>query len=406
MVDSLSGRRIILGVTGSIAAYKAAEVLRALTQRGADVRVVMTPAATRFVGPMTFSALSGHPVETEQFPEGGHAGEAHMDLAVWADAAAIVPATADFIGKLANGLADDLLSTLMLACEAPCGLAPAMNFRMWRHSAVQENLNRLKTYGYRIIEPVYGPLANGESGEGRLAEIDHIVQVIAALADPRHDLAGRRVLITAGPTVEPIDPVRFLTNRSSGKMGYALAEMAAQRGAQVTLISGPSHQKTPYGVACVHIRTAAEMHQAVMQHLEGQDAVIMAAAVADYRPQRAADQKIKKGAASLTLALERTTDILTEIAANRPPVLVGFAVETHDGLRFAREKRARKDLDLVVYNDITMEGAGFEVDTNIVTLLHRDGREASLPKQHKRAVADHILSEVVALLASCERVVT
>ncbi|MBI4553543.1 MAG: bifunctional phosphopantothenoylcysteine decarboxylase/phosphopantothenate--cysteine ligase CoaBC [Candidatus Latescibacteria bacterium] len=375
----MAERRILLGVTGSIAAYKAVEVVRALKQRGADVIVVMTPAATHFVGPMTFSALSGRSVAVEQFPADGQAGEEHLDLARWAEIVAIVPATADIIGKMANGLADDLLSTFLLACEAPCCLAPAMNFRMLRHPAVQANLVRLVERGCRVIEPEYGRLADGEVGEGRLADLDRIVQVIADLADRRHDLDGRRVLVTAGPTVEPIDPVRFISNRSSGKMGYAIAEVARRRGAEVTLISGPTHLPAPAGVTLVRVRTAEEMRQRVWEHLPGQDAVIMAAAVADYRPQQAAVQKIKKREAALTLDLERTTDILSEVAARRPPVLVGFAVETHDGLAYARKKLVEKHLDMVVYNDVTVEGAGFEVDTNIVTLIHRDGREEDLP---------------------------
>ncbi len=403
-MSRLQGRRIVLGVTGSISAYKAAEVVRGLVQEKADVRVVMTREAGAFVGAVTFSALTGHPVAVEQFPETGMSGEEHIDLAVWADAVAIVPATANIIGKMANGLGDDLLSTVMLACEAPCCLAPAMNFRMWRNEAVQANLERLRGRGVHVIEPEFGLLANGEMGEGRLAPPDRIVEAIAILADPEPDLAGCNVLVSAGPTEEDIDPVRCITNRSSGKMGFAVARSAARRGASVTLVTGPTSLQDPYGIAVEHVRSAHEMHEAVLRNRDGQDAVIMAAAVADYRPGVSTGKKLKKAEERLSLEMTRTTDILKEVAAHRPPVLVGFAAETHDGMDFARRKRAEKDLDLVVYNDITMEGAGFGTDTNIVTLIHRDGREELLPKQAKSNVADRIMDEVAALLRNREGV--
>ncbi len=403
-MSRLQGRRIVLGVTGSISAYKAAEVVRGLVLEKADVRVVMTREAGAFVGAVTFSALTGHPVAVEQFPETGMSGEEHIDLAVWADAVAIVPATANIIGKMANGLGDDLLSTVMLACEAPCCLAPAMNFRMWRNEAVQANLERLRGRGVHVIEPEFGLLANGEMGEGRLASPDLIVEAIAILADPEPDLAGCNVLVSAGPTEEDIDPVRCITNRSSGKMGYAVARSAARRGASVTLVTGPTSLQDPYGIAVEHVRSAHEMHEAVLRNRDGQDAVIMAAAVADYRPGVSTGKKLKKAEERLSLEMTRTTDILKEVAAHRPPVLVGFAAETHDGLDYARRKRAEKDLDLVVYNDITMEGAGFGTDTNIVTLIHRDGREELLPKQAKSNVADRIMDEVAALLRNREGV--
>ncbi len=403
-MSRLKGRRIVLGVTGSVSAYKAAEVVRGLVQEEADVRVVMTREAGAFVGAVTFSALTGHPVAVEQFPETGQAGEEHIDLAVWADAVAIAPATANIIGKMANGLGDDLLSTVMLACEAPCCLAPAMNFRMWRNKAVQANLDRLRSRGVHVIEPEYGPLANGEMGEGRLAAPDRIVEAIAILADPDQDLAGRRVLVSAGPTEEDIDPVRCVTNRSSGKMGFAVARSAARRGAQVTLVTGPTGLDDPYGISVERVRSAGEMHEAVLRCREGKDAVIMAAAVADFRPGVQTGRKIKKGDSALTIEMTRTTDILKEVAAARPPVLVGFAAETHDGLEFARGKLAEKDLDLVVYNDITEPGAGFGTDTNIVTLIHRDGREEALPLQAKSSVADRIMDEVAGLLKAREGV--
>jgi len=403
-MSRLKGRRIVLGVTGSISAYKAAEVVRGLVQAEADVRVVMTRAAGAFVGAVTFSALTAHPVAVEQFPEAGPSGEAHIDLAVWPDAVAIVPATANIIGKMANGLGDDLLSTVMLACEAPCCLAPAMNFRMWRNEAVQTNLERLRSRGVHVIEPEFGVLANGETGEGRLAAPDRVVEAIAILADPDPDLTGCNVLVSAGPTEEDIDPVRCVTNRSSGKMGFAVARSAARRGASVTLVSGPTTLEDPYGISVVRVRSASEMREAVLRHREGQDAVIMAAAVADYQPGVPKKGKMKKAEERLTLEMTRTADILKEVAADRPPVLVGFAAETHDGLEFARRKRAEKDLDLVVYNDVTIEGAGFGTDTNIVTLIRRDGREEMLPKQSKSSVADRIMDEVAALLRNREGV--
>ena len=403
-MSRLEGRRIVLGVTGSISAYKAAEVVRGLVQEKADVRVVMTREAGAFVGAVTFSALTGHPVAVEQFSETGMSGEEHIDLAVWADAVAIAPATANIIGKMANGLGDDLLSTLMLACEAPCCLAPAMNFRMWRNEAVQANLEALRSRGVHVIEPEFGVLANGEVGEGRLAAPDGIVEAIAILADPDPDLAGCNVLVSAGPTEEDIDPVRCVTNPSSGKMGFAVARAAARRGASVTLVTGPTSLQDPYGIAVERVRSAVEMREAVLRNREGQDAVIMAAAVADYQPGAPEGKKMKKAEERLTLEMTRTTDILKEVAADRPPVLIGFAAETHDGLDFARRKRAEKDLDLVVYNDITMEGAGFGTDTNIVTLIHRDGREEMLPRQAKSAVADRIMDEVAALLRNREGV--
>ena len=401
-MSRLKGRRIVLGVTGSISAYKAAEVVRGLVQEQADVRVVMTREALAFVGAVTFSALTARPVAVEQFPETGQAGEEHVDLAAWADAVAIAPATANIIGKMANGLGDDLLSTVMLACEAPCCLAPAMNFRMWRNEAVQTNLERLRSRGVHVVEPEYGLLANGEMGEGRLAAPEHIVEAVAILADPDQDLTGCNVLVSAGPTEEDIDPVRCVTNRSSGKMGFAVARAAARRGASVTLVSGPASLQDPYGVTVERVRSAGEMREAVLRHREGQHAVIMAAAVADYRPGLPARRKLKKAEAHLTLEMTRTADILKEVAADRPPVLIGFAAETHDGLDFARRKRADKDLDLVVFNDITADGAGFGTDTNIVTLIHRDGREESLPVQSKSSVADRIMDEVAALLSNRE----
>ena len=397
-MSRLKGRRILLGVTGSISAYKAVEVVRGLLQQEADVRVVMTREASVFVGPVTFSALTAHPVAIEQFLPTGQNGEEHIDLAIWADTVAIVPATANIIGKIANGLGDELLSTILLANEAPCCVAPAMNFRMWRNVAVQKNIDWVRKHKIHVIEPEYGMLANGEMGEGRLMAPERIVEAITILADPEQDFSGRKVLVSAGPTEEDIDPVRSITNRSSGKMGFAVARSAVQRGAEVTLVTGPTELDDPYGVTVERVRSAKEMCNAILRRRVGQDVVIMAAAVADYRPDVQNARKIKKEAASLTLEMTKTDDILKELATDRPPVLIGFAAETHDGLEFARRKLMEKDLDIVVYNDITIDGAGFDVDTNIVTLIRRDGSEESLPKQSKSKVADRIIDEVAILL--------
>ncbi len=402
----LEDRHIVLGVTGSISAYKAVEVARGLLKAGAELRVIMTAAATEFVGPTTFSAITGHRVRLDQFDDGGGPGEAHIDLAAWADVLAVVPATGNIIGKAANGLADDMLSTTLLACEAPCCFAPAMNFRMMRNCAVVANLDTLRSRGVHIIDAEFGPLANGEVGDGRLAEPYHIIEAIAELSEQRKDLAGKRVLVSAGPTEEPLDPLRYLTNRSSGKMGYAVAIAAARRGAEVTLVSGPTTIEKPRSVNLVHVRTADEMCAAVVERAESQDAVIMAAAVADYRPLSAADHKLKKGADTLTLEMEKTADILKTLGAARPPVLIGFAVETRNGLEYARGKLAEKDLDLIVYNDITADGAGFGVDTNVVTFIQRDGRSQEYPLQLKAEVADNLITEVAALLKSRQAVAT
>ena len=397
-MSRLRDRHIVLGVTGSIAAYKAVEVVRTLVKEGADVRVLMTREASAFVGELTFRALTANSVGTDQFIDSEKTGEEHVDLAVWADAIAIVPATANIIGKIANGLGDDLLTTLMLACDSPCIVAPAMNFRMWKNPAVQNNIELLKSRGINIIEPENGLLANGETGEGRLPDSDSIAEAIAILADPNKDLAGHRILVSAGPTEEDIDPVRYVTNRSSGKMGYAIARSAACRGAIVTLVSGPTDLEDPYGIIVKRIRTAKEMCEVVLKYHDEQDAIIMAAAVVDYSPIIQADQKIKKESTSpLELKMNPTRDILKEISTHKRSILIGFAAETHDGIVYARDKLVDKNLDLIVYNDITTEGAGFDTDTNIVTLIHPDGRDEALPKQPKSVVADRIIDEVVRL---------
>ena len=393
---------IALGVTGGIGAYKAVEVARGLQKRGHDVVAVMTHSAARFVGPVTFEAITRRPVITDQFAEGMNADIEHIAIASTIDLLLIAPATANIIGKLANGIADDFLSTLYTATRAPLLVAPAMNSQMFAHPAVRKNLDTLAARGARFVEPGEGYLACGWIGKGRLAEPDEIVAAAEAVLHPDTALRGQRVLITAGPTYEDFDPVRFIGNRSSGKMGYALAVEAMHRGADVTLIVGPTSLDPPPVREVVQVRTAHEMHQAVMSRAADMHVVIMAAAVADYMPERA-PQKVPKGADTLTLVLHKTPDILGDLghrrlASGRGPALVGFAAETEDVVARAIEKRAKKHVDLIVANDVSRADAGFDVDTNAVTIVTADGAEA-LPLQPKSLVAGEILNRVERLLS-------
>ena len=398
--------RIALGVTGGVAAYKAAELVRRLQQEGFSVEVVMTRAACEFITPLTFAALTGKKVITGLFAQSG--GEANLESAIEHIAVAqrtdlllVAPATADIIAKFSRGISDDFLSTLYLATTAPVVVAPAMNVNMWNHPATQENLERLRSRGVHVVNPNEGYLACGMTGAGRLAGQDAIVSTVREVLQLRRDLEGQTVLLTAGPTQEDLDPVRFLTNRSSGRMGYAVAEAAAQRGAKVTIISGPTALETPAGVTRVDVRTAAEMLAYVEGHLSAATVAIFAAAVADYRPVDAPLQKIKKTAGELTLRLESNPDILATAARKKGNrLIVGFAAETDNVAENARKKLKDKNADLIVANDVTAEGAGFDVDTNIVTLFARDGRDLPLPKMTKREVAHRILDEVVRLSAS------
>jgi phosphopantothenoylcysteine decarboxylase/phosphopantothenate--cysteine ligase len=390
---------VVLGVTGCIGAYKACEVLRELQRRGAEVRVVMTAAATRFVAPMTFEALSRHPVFHDQWAAGENAEIRHVSLADEAELLLVAPATANILGKFARGIADDALSTLYLATKAPALVAPAMNVNMYEHPAVQENLATLRARGVGVVEPGSGYLACGWLGKGRLAEPEEIVEAAMAVLARRRDLEGETVLVTAGPTVEDIDPVRFVSNRSSGKMGYRLAEAARDRGAKVILVSGPTSLEAPHGVELVAVRSAEEMQRAVADRVAPATVVIAAAAVSDYRPASASPSKIKKGG-PVSLQLVRTPDILQGLgAAKGARVLVGFAAETEDLIANARKKLEAKNLDLVVANDVTAGGAGFGGDTNAVVLLRRDGSRADVPLAGKREVAERILDEVRALRA-------
>jgi phosphopantothenoylcysteine decarboxylase / phosphopantothenate---cysteine ligase len=394
---------IALGVTGGIGAYKAVEVCRGLQKRGHDVVAVMTRAATRFVGPITFEAITRRPVITSQWNPGANADIEHIAIADEIALLLVAPCTANVIGKFANGIADDFLTSLYLATQAPVLIAPAMNSNMLAHDAVQRNLQALAARGTRFVDPGEGYLACGWIGKGRLAEPEEIVAAADRIVSPRDSmLRGRRVVVTAGPTYEDIDPVRYVGNRSSGRMGYAIAAAAHTRGANVTLVAGPTSVEAPATDQVVRVRRAAEMHAAVMRAAEHADVVIMAAAVADYSPVESAAEKIAKSSEPLTLTLQRTPDILADLgraSARRgtPLVLVGFAAETGDLLTKAREKRARKNVDLMVANDVTAPGAGFDVDTNAVTIIGADGEEA-LPVQSKARVADAILDRVEQLL--------
>jgi phosphopantothenoylcysteine decarboxylase / phosphopantothenate---cysteine ligase len=398
--------RITLGVTGGVAAYKAAELVRRLQQEGFSVEVVMTRAACEFIAPLTFAALTGKKVITGLFAESG--GEANLESAIEHIAVAqrtdlllVAPATADIIAKFSRGISDDFLSTLYLATTAPVVVAPAMNVNMWNHPATQENLESLRSRGVHVVNPDEGYLACGMTGAGRLAGQEAIVAAVREVLQVRRDLEGQTFLLTAGPTQEDLDPVRFLTNRSSGRMGYAVAEAAAQRGAKVILISGPTALETPAGVTRVDVRTAAEMLRAVEGHFAQATTAVFAAAVADYRPADVASQKIKKTAGEMTLRLEPNPDILATLARKKGNrLIVGFAAETGKVAENARKKLAEKNADLIVANDVTAKGAGFDVDTNIVTLFARDGRDLPLPKMTKREVAHRILDEVLRMSSS------
>jgi phosphopantothenoylcysteine decarboxylase/phosphopantothenate--cysteine ligase len=395
---------IALGVTGGIGAYKAVEVCRGLQKRGHDVVAVMTRAATRFVGPLTFEAITRRPVITSQWRPGLNADIEHIAIADGIALLLVAPCTANVIGKFAHGIADDFLSSLYLATKAPVLLAPAMNSNMLAHAAVQANLQALASRGVRLVEPGEGYLACGWIGKGRLAEPPEIVEAAEAMLAPAASLLrGTRVVVSAGPTYEDIDPVRYVGNRSSGRMGFAIAAEAQRRGAHVTLVAGPTRVEPPAADALVRVRSAAEMHAAVMLASQGADLVIMAAAVADYTPAYASGGKIAKSDGPMTLTLQRTRDILADLASRRgsgqSPLLVGFAAETGDAVAKAREKRSRKQLDLIVANDVSQPGAGFDGDTNAVTIVGPDGEQA-VPLQAKTQVAGVILDRVERLLAN------
>jgi phosphopantothenoylcysteine decarboxylase / phosphopantothenate---cysteine ligase len=396
--------KIALGVTGGIAAYKAAELVRRLEDEGLDVQVVMTRAAQEFITPLTFAALTGKKVITEMFgadsaaPANVESAIEHMAVAQRIDLLVVAPATADILSKFVHGAADDFLSTLYLATKAPVVIAPAMNVNMWEHPATQENVAALRARGVQVVDPDQGYLACGMTGAGRLAATETITRRVCEVLGLGKDLTGQTVLITAGPTREDLDPVRFLTNRSSGKMGYRLAEAAARRGARTILVSGPVELDPPAGVDWVPVRSTEEMRAAVMARAGEANILIMAAAVADYRPAAVHANKIKRSEGRITLDLEPTADILAELGrAKGQGLLIGFAAETNRLVENARNKLQQKGADMIVANDVTEEGAGFDTDTNIVTLVMRDGRDIALPKMSKREVADKILDQAIAL---------
>ncbi|MCZ8492586.1 bifunctional phosphopantothenoylcysteine decarboxylase/phosphopantothenate--cysteine ligase CoaBC [Priestia megaterium] len=399
----MKGKRILLCVSGGIAVYKAAALTSKLVQAGAEVKVMMTSSACEFVTPLTFQALSRNPVYTDTFDEKDPSVIAHIDLADWPDLILVAPATANMIGKIANGLADDMISTTLLAATAPVWIAPAMNVHMYDHPAVKKNMSTLSSFGYSFVEPGEGYLACGYVGKGRLEEPETIVSLIGSYfsqaSDTQKILEGVNVLVTAGPTVERIDPVRFFTNRSTGKMGYALAEQAAKLGASVTLVTGPTNLEYPKGVQVVQIESAQQMLEAVMQRYHKADVVIKSAAVADYRPKHVFDQKMKKQPGAAVLELERTTDILRTLGEQKEhQLLVGFAAETEQVDEYAQKKLSSKNLDMIVANNVTTEGAGFGTDTNIVTLYKRSGESRELPILSKHEVATEVLKEVKEML--------
>ncbi|MES9789747.1 bifunctional phosphopantothenoylcysteine decarboxylase/phosphopantothenate--cysteine ligase CoaBC [Priestia megaterium] len=404
----MKGKRILLCVSGGIAVYKAAALTSKLVQAGAEVKVMMTASACEFVTPLTFQALSRNPVYTDTFDEKDPSVIAHIDLADWPDLILVAPATANMIGKIANGLADDMISTTLLAATAPVWIAPAMNVHMYDHPAVKKNMSTLSSFGYSFVEPGEGYLACGYVGKGRLEEPETIVSLIGSyFSQASHTqkiLEGVNVLVTAGPTVERIDPVRFFTNRSTGKMGYALAEQAAKLGASVTLVTGPTNLEYPKGVQVVQIESAQQMLEAVMQRYHEADVVIKSAAVADYRPKHVFDQKMKKQPGEAVLELERTTDILRTLGERKEhQLLVGFAAETEQVDEYAQKKLASKNVDMIVANNVMTEGAGFGTDTNIVTLYKRSGESKELPILSKHDVATEVLKEVKEMLEGLKK---
>lgn len=410
-ISLLHDKRILLGITGGISAYKACTLASHLTQAGALVDVVMTEAATRFVAPLTFQALTGRPVYADLWAapgEGLPTHIAHVGLAHAADLLVIAPATANTMAKLAQGVADNLLTTLALAASCPVLAAPAMDAGMWTHPATQANVATLRERGVHFAGPARGRMASGLEGEGRMVEPDEILGHVRRVLGRNGPLAGRRVVVTAGPTREPLDPVRFLSNPSSGRQGFALAQAALDRGAAVTLITGPTHLPTPVGAARVDVATAQEMHDRVLSAVEGADVLLMSAAVADYRPATPALQKIKKGAGELNVRLARTPDVLSAVAVQwaetgTPRCAVGFAAESQDVIENARAKLAAKNLDLIVANDVTAPDAGFAAETNRVVILDRGGGVEELPLMSKAAVAEAILDRVATLLAKEQR---
>ena len=397
MASNEKQQTVILGVTGGIASYKAVELVRLLVRDGFTVRVVMTRAAMEFVTPLTFQTLSGRPVATETFNLTQESEIGHINLADSADLFVIAPATANVIGKIASGIADDLLTTVLMATQAPVLIAPAMNIHMYENPILQENIRKLRRIGYHFLEPAEGYLACGYEGRGRLPEPERILEEIRRLLRKK-DLAGEKLLITAGPNREPLDPVRYLSNRSSGKMGYALARAALRRGAEVVLVSGPTALEPPPGARVISVTTAADMRRAVLDEFPKCTAVIMAAAITDYRPVDFANQKMKRGKGPIELRLEPNPDILKELGANKDgKMLIGFAAETEELTSNAAKKLRDKNLDMIVANNVAQEGSGFDGDTNVATILDRSGAVRSLPLMSKDELADQIYDHFLIL---------
>lgn len=398
----LKNKKIILGITGSIAAYKAAYLIRGLVKKGAEVQVVITPAGKEFITPITLSALSSNPVISDFFSNRDGSWHSHVDLGLWADAMIIAPATASTIGKMANGIADNMLVTTYLSCKAPVFIAPAMDLDMFAHPTTQQNLDKLRSFGNHIIEPSEGELASHLIGKGRMEEPDRIIQVLEEFFLSSNELQKKKIVITAGPTYEKIDPVRFIGNYSSGKMGFALAEVCAQKGAEVTLITGPVALATNHpNIKRIDVESAEEMYQAAMANFKETDAAILCAAVADYRPENPSDEKIKRESKEeLTLHLVPNKDIAASLGAikQEKQVLVGFALETSDEIEHATAKLNKKNLDFIVINSLREEGAGFRVDTNKITILDNKGEVTTYPLKDKQLVAIDIVNQLVSLL--------
>lgn len=397
----MEGKKIILGITGSIAAYKAAGLIRSFVKKGAEVQVVMTPAAKEFITPLTLATLIRKPVISEFFSNRDGSWNSHVDLGLWADVMLIAPATAATIGKMANGIADNMLVTTYLSCKAPVFVAPAMDLDMFKHASTQQNLQRLRSFGNRIIEPADGELASRLIGKGRMEEPDKIVDILDNFFVTQNDLRKKKIVITAGPTFEKIDPVRFIGNYSSGKMGFALAEECAQRGAEVTLIAGPVALQTVHPhIQRVNIESAEEMYTTTTKAFRQADIAILCAAVADYRPQEQKDEKIKREHdETLSLSLVRNKDIAAALGKEKREnqLVVGFALETNDGIANANEKLARKNLDMIILNSLQDEGAGFQYDTNKVTIIDRKGNVQALPLKSKKEVATEIVDRLIML---------
>lgn len=390
-------KRVVIGVTGGIAVYKALDIISALKKKNIDVKVIMTDSAQKFVTPLAFQSLSQNMVITDMFAEPKAWEIQHISLAQWADLMLIAPATANIIGKVANGISDDMLSTSIMATEAKVIFAPAMNTKMYENKIVQNNIKKLQEYGYEFIEPASGRLACGDIGKGKLADVNHIVErVLEELEEKELDLKGKKVLITAGPTIAPIDPVRYITNKSTGKMGYAIAEEAKERGAEVTLVSGPTNLPKIQGVNIINIKTNSEMKDAVIEHYNSADIVIKSAAVADYKPKVYSTEKIKKGDGDLELTLTRDNDILKMLGENKThQILIGFAAESNNVIENAKKKLKNKNLDFIVANDITAKDTGFASEYNKVTILSKDGKVINLDKMSKKQVASNIFDMIL-----------